>query len=427
MGTVTYNGTTILDSAHLTQFVKHETVSERLLTSLQLARGDGEVLIADRRGKKMVTLKGYLNASSRANLDAAIDTFTSLLSASQGTLLVDWNGTTRQYVATCTKHEFDRDFFNISAVPWTAEFTVLSGEGFDPSTTTPLSAHSLTTTADAYVSDSFTMSGSKPARPLITLTGNTFNSVNRGIEYMNVDTGERLVVTRADGGSFSANTVHALIDCNARTVSTNFSNSGSTVPVKFYGVFPTFKIGTNNVQVKVGGLVCVDYYTNVIVAGAPEITATNYYDAQSFTVPYTDGTFQGLLLDLSWSGSPGTLTVKIESDNNGNPSGTAIATLTTTIGAYTGAALYFSSPFSLNANTRYWIVISAASVDSSNYWLWWYNNQSGYPNGLMNDSGDGGSTWSTTANQNHLFQILYGGAPGTSTVLHTVTYTKTYL
>ena len=436
---IQFDSTEILTSAYIPQYVKHESAPERIITALQLAREDGSILISDKRGIKIITLKGTLVAASQAALDAAIDSFKELLSRKEKNLDISWNSSTRRYVANCTDHSFDRDHYNTNALPWTAEFTVLSGEGKDTSTTTALNAHSIS--VDTPIADSFTISGSKPAKPIITLNIDGVASGGKGVEYKNTDTGEKIQITRNKtwgGGSGK----QIVIDCLTRKVTDNIDNSSVAAEGIFYGVFPTFKIGTNNVQISQGKLVnqtSPDPDDLTKIATSYSTTASTTRLAQGFFVPYTDATFSAVTLALKKTGTPGTLTVRIETDNNGQPSGTLVdANATVNVAhsslstGYTYFTATFPSVFQLTANTKYWIVLQAvATLDGSNYYDWGVITNAAYlyPTGGAFTSSDSGTTYVSAGGGTETFgfRVLYGGTSPSSTILHTVVYTKTYL
>ena len=432
---IQFDSTEILTSAYIPQYVKHESAPERELTAVSIARQDGHILVADRRGVKVITLRGTLVAASQDALDAAIDTFKELFSRQEKNLDISWNASTRRYVATCTNHTFDRDHYNTNAVPWTAEFTVLSGEGKDTSTTTARNAFSMSITGSA--TDSFTMAGSKPAKPVITLDIDGASSGVQGIEYKNTDNGEKIQITRTGtwgGGSGK----DIIINCLTRKVTDNIAGS-SQVEGIFYGVFPSFKIGTNNIQITLGRLLAQgspDPDDLSKIATAYSLSDTAHRLAQSFSVPYTDSTFKALTLAIKKTGAPGLLTIRIETDNGGQPSGTLVdanatmvvneASITTSYQYYTAA---FTANFQLAANTKYWIVLkAAATVDGSNHWDWGAITDPlyFYPRGLSRNSTDSGTTYITNS-ETYGFRLLYGGSAPSSTILHTVVYTKTYL
>ena len=123
---IQFDSTELRNTTYIPRYVKHESATERELNILELARDNGSVLVSERRGIKRITLQGILTATSEAGLESAIDTFKELFSREQKNLDISWNGSTRRYVATCSVHTFDRDFFHLLFVPWTAEFIILT-------------------------------------------------------------------------------------------------------------------------------------------------------------------------------------------------------------------------------------------------------------------------------------------------------------
>jgi hypothetical protein len=139
---------------------------------------------------------------------------------------------------------------------------------------------------------------------------------------------------------------------------------------------------------------------------------------------------------LTKTGSPsGDPVFRIETDNNGSPSGTLVsanATWSIPRASITGTPTYFTAEasggaFTLQANTKYWLTMSATGVDGSNYFAW--QDAAGiYPKGIIKRSTDSGATYAAdVAGFQFAFQILFGGSGGTSSVKHSVTYTAAYL
>jgi hypothetical protein len=432
---VIFDSTTLTSATYMPRLMQHESVAERIVSSLPLAREDGEVLISERYGKKIIRVQGTLVGSSQADLESKIDTFTELFSRPEKNLDVDWNSGTRRYVATCLRHEFDRDHFHISIVPWSAEFVVLSGEGKDTAETTLLNEVVVATTTPG--TGSFTFAGSKPPKPRITLKGANFSSLIRGLEYLNTDTGEKIVVTRntASWGTDST----TIIDCAAKTVTSNAGVASQTAAT-FYGAFPQFRIGSNNVQISVGGIINqTTSDTNAVThcSSGYTLSSTNHKVAQSFMVPYTDDTFKGVTFVADKTGTPGDITWRIETDNNGIPSGTLVhANATGTVAAadVSGTRAYITdyaaNLFTLQANTVYWLVIkAAATLDGSNNYGIYATDYTDYVRGLaVRTLAAGDYSDNDLAGLTDLaFRIRYGGEPDTTSTKHSVHYTKTYL
>jgi hypothetical protein len=430
MTSVKYDGTELANATYVTGQVGHESAPSREVSSGRREDGDGEVFVSTRYGAKRIQLTGYLASDSAANLETAIDAFKELMGRVEKTLAITYAGGTRNYVATCESHAIDRGHFDIMAAPWTATFVVLSGEGKDTSATLALNEHSVTVTTPG--TDSFTLAGSKPPQPTITIKRSTAGATTRrGVEYMNTDTGERLIYTK--NAAWQAN-CSVVINCLERKVTSDVAVA-SQVEGDFYGVFPSFIVGTNNVKITLGGI--VNQKSTDVTAGESGNSSTDNSDnsdyAQSFRVPYPDATFQGVTLCLSKTGAPNNITVIVRADSGGKPKGSIVSTFTidkALVGAspayITG---YADAPFTLAANTTYWIEFYSSSLDGSNYYDFWAAPTNGYPGGKSLYSSDAGSTWGAASYDAFSFRLLFGGVGNDSaqTVKHSVSYKKTYL
>lgn len=114
--------------------------------------------------------------------------------------------------------------------------------------------------------------------------------------------------------------------------------------------------------------------------------------AQSFTIASTT-TVDTVKLWLKKVASPaGTMTLRIETDSAGSPSGTLVDAAATVNVAESGLstsygwiAFDFATNFSLTGSTTYWIVLSTSrSTDEFNYVQWGADNSSpSYSNGQM--------------------------------------------
>jgi hypothetical protein len=110
------------------------------------------------------------------------------------------------------------------------------------------------------------------------------------------------------------------------------------------------------------------------------ITAPTTYDklAQSFEVTGTTS-LASVDLYLKKIGSPtGTMTLRVETDSAGSPSGTlADANLTATLAesslstSYADATFTFGTPASISGSTTYWLVLSTdRTASATNYVVW---------------------------------------------------------
>ena len=371
--------------------------------------------------------------------DAAIDDFKELFSRPEKSLDISWDGGTRRYVATCSTHAFDRDHYHINGVPWTAEFIVSSGVGKDTGDTLALDENELTTDdgdveSDFIGEDSFDLEGSKAPQPVITLEMAAATSDMLGIEYENADTGERIIITRDADWDQAGKQI--IIDCANKRVTDNLSGT-EQVEGKFFGTFPRFKLGTNNVRIRSGGIINQRSSESTIPGGGGIpyiINGTSDRLALSFQVPYTDNTFGGVVLALAKNGTPSNnLVAQVCPDDGGEPDlGSPVATWTfapSDVPASPDFEYLISnptSPFTLAANTPYWMVIYSVGVDGSNYFYVAASASITYPRGHAMFSADGGSSW-TGAPEIPAFRLLMGGLSGETEIKHSVSYRKTYL
>lgn len=113
------------------------------------------------------------------------------------------------------------------------------------------------------------------------------------------------------------------------------------------------------------------------------------------------------------AGTPGDITVRIETNSTDKPSGTlADSNATTTIPAFTTDSygwitVEFPAAFSLNGSTTFHLVLKTAAAANDNNYTWAADGSSpGYTAGAMSVSTDGGSSWSAVSAADAYFRIL---------------------
>ncbi|MBK9272878.1 MAG: LamG domain-containing protein [Saprospiraceae bacterium] len=137
--------------------------------------------------------------------------------------------------------------------------------------------------------------------------------------------------------------------------------------------------------------------------------------AQAFTLD-ADTRVKGVEVYLKKNaGTPGDITVRIETDDTNAPSGTlADANLTGTISSfaetdYAWITLDFDSVSTANLSdsTKYWLVLKTDAASNDNNYAWGADTSSpGYDDGDAADSTDGGSGWSADSGKDMMFRIL---------------------
>lgn len=438
---IKFDNTELVGTTYTPRYAKHESSPDREIVTLPITRQNGSVKISSRYGEKVIVLEGVLTGTSAADLESKIDIFKELFSRQDKNLDIDWNAGTRRYVATCIKHNFDRDHFNILYVPWSAEFLIPLGIGTDTSATSLYDTASIT--ADTTTISPLTFAGSAQPKPVITIDMTTVGSA-QVVKIINNDTGQFINV---DGPFTNADQI--VIDCNALTVKKNGTS------IVFRGSLPQFYIGANSFSMTIIGSGSTLDQSQYVDDGSRSV---NYdygtgipFDAQSF-IPTESGYIDKMEMVLDKEGTPGgTVQFLIFSDDNNAPgtnisgSGYNIATSdVTTPNVYEVTWTSGTKPF-LVAGTRYWIVrnsSAATGTDASNYIGWYFSEDlADYPNGKAMVKPTSTGTWINGVANSQLSPArvvpgdyeftfaIYMGSGGASnhSVRLRISYTKTWL
>jgi len=422
MSSVKFDNQELVGTTYIPRFVKHESATDRELNIQPLARDDGSVFISDRRGTKVILVQGILTAATEALLDAAIDSFKEIFARQEKNLDIEWAGGTRRYVATCKNHNFDRDHFNLLYVPWTAEFVVSSGVGKDTTLTPEKHAQAINANPYSWTS---TFAGSAKPKPIVTIEVSTGFTKPRGILLENLTTGQKIIFVKSSAIA------------NGDTIVIDFENKKVTlegVEQPFYGVFPDMIIGDNSMRLTIGDI--LDQYTTEAGYTDEYLVHSDLYIAQQIVVANTDKSYKRLGIYMMKVGTPpNVMTVEIQTDNNGAPSGTKVDANATgsMVGGGSMAWVYidFATNIELKANTPYWIVCKTTLGDTSNYYkvAILQGALATYAKGNVDQSVDAGVTWTENEGENFVFKLYYGGnqeaAPGNATL--DVDYYKRYL
>jgi len=228
-----FDNTTISNTTYFLEYSKHQTAPERDLELVKLPNRSGEVLISNNFRSKRILLKGVIVGSSPADLQTKVDTFKELFSRQDKNLdITPDGGLKRRYVAICLSHMFDQESYNVTHIPWEAEFIVPSGEGKATS--------SITYSDDDITSSPHTdaigliLAGSKAPKPVIVITIDNETTMTK-LRFKNNTTDQYIEITRA-----FADAEVLTIDCD------NMTCQVGGVDVDFDGVFPEFDLGTNS-------------------------------------------------------------------------------------------------------------------------------------------------------------------------------------
>lgn len=147
-----------------------------------------------------------------------------------------------------------------------------------------------------------------------------------------------------------------------------------------------------------------------IVFGAADTTTNNNLVAESFVAGVTSCVGAQLYKDANTGAFTGTVTISLQADSAGSPSGVALATVTLSNAVYNALPIgafssIFASPFATVVGTTYWIVAQSSTADSANHPNLGTNSAGGYANGIVKrkNTTDG---WTTVATIDLYFKIL---------------------
>lgn len=235
-----FNGYALQNSSFVSQVIQHTQAPDRIIQVEPRARDDGGSVVSALYSQRVITITGKLFAATQAALDAKIDELKQNLSgvaSIEGTLDIDFNGTTRRYIATVQKLEIPEDFYNITFIPYTVEFLCSTPFGRDTASgivNFPGKTGQLNFTV--------TVSGTYASKPAFKLTVNSATSFNL-ISVINVTRNETINVSPT-AASFSPGDV-VVIDSSVKRVYVNGSG------LDYSGIFPQLNPGANNFTINI--------------------------------------------------------------------------------------------------------------------------------------------------------------------------------
>jgi hypothetical protein len=119
-----------------------------------------------------------------------------------------------------------------------------------------------------------------------------------------------------------------------------------------------------------------------------------------------------VVVSLKKSNSPtDNLTIEIQADSGGNPSGSALATSnvvdgSTLTGTYAATTFTFASPYTVNASTTYWLVLKRSTgSNGTNYYIAQYKKSASYSGGAVKINLNSGGWTTPTVAGDLYFQI----------------------
>lgn len=214
----------------ITNSIDHASLPDKTVNLFALANSNMSAISSINYPSKTINIAGFIKGSSAADLDSRIDAFKGYLLGTDKNLDINYNGSTRRYIATANTVSVTRDGGVLFAA-FSVEFVCTLPFGTETSDTTALSATGRTSSS---YSDNYTFLGNAPAQlPVFTITINSVTGgTNAFIQVGNSGTSQQIIVTR----TWSADDVLE-VDCYNKTVKVNGTD------VDFTGGFPEFAPG----------------------------------------------------------------------------------------------------------------------------------------------------------------------------------------
>lgn len=235
---VTFNGTSLQTANIFMKVIDHDSIPDKVVQSTKLARADGAKISDVRYAPKKIRLEGRVEGSSPADLESRLDSLRLLLSAQEKNLDIDYNGTTRRYVATVTGFIVKRSSGSVNFADFSVDLLATQAFGSDTGSTTLLNASALSASPSTKTL-SPAVGGSAPDQHLLVTV--TFSAITGGAgQYVKIEhpsTGQYIRVDRT-----WSNTDVLVVDGVNKTVTVNGS------PIDYSGNFPAFAPGDTSIK-----------------------------------------------------------------------------------------------------------------------------------------------------------------------------------
>lgn len=199
----------------------------------ELAEADGAKVVQQRYTSKTFTVEGRIQKTTRAELDAALDTFKLAMAQHSSPFDIDHGNSVRRYLASSQNVVLAR--VGETDATYSVEFFSPDGMGWDAESSTLIASTNIgVSTLDI----AFTVGGTYVAEPIIELTVNTITGgTAKTISLSNSLTLRGMQVTR----DWVAGDVLE-VDCLKKSVYVN------NIVTDFSGQIPSFEPGNGGVQ-----------------------------------------------------------------------------------------------------------------------------------------------------------------------------------
>lgn len=231
---MTFNGNEIENANYIVTDIDHYSIPKKDIDIFALSYANKSAITTVDYPSKMIKVTGYIRCDDTYSLGAYIDIYKSYLSAKDANLDIDFNSTTRRYIATANKVDIKRSLSRNYA---TVAVDFICPEPFGVETSsTSFGTEANWTAATKTFQDA--INGTAPIQyPIITITIDALTGTGDYIQISNNANGQEMLLY---GLGFAASDV-LVIDCFERTVTVN------GVAVDYLGAFLELTLGENDI------------------------------------------------------------------------------------------------------------------------------------------------------------------------------------
>ncbi len=235
---ISFDSNSLQTASILTADISHESLPAKSANMFALSHANKSVIPFVSYSDRTIKVSGKIIGSSIADLDSKLDTFRGYFRGTDKNLDIDYNGSTRRYIATVNGISIERPG-GLQYANFDIEFICTEPFGRNTSVTTPSSSFSPSAagrTSSAYT-DAHTFLGTAPYQlPVITITLTAVTGGTGFLSFGNSGNNQGITIT----GQTFVNGDVIEIDCANKTVKKN------GVAIDFLGAFPEFPPGAQS-------------------------------------------------------------------------------------------------------------------------------------------------------------------------------------
>lgn len=389
---------------------------------LKLTRRDGQKVIATSLEPRSIVLEGTLRENGSEALRIKLENFKRDVSGS-GFLDVTLDGdtTAKRYHVQVTNVIVTNKTAPLTHIPFSVNLTAYDppfGEGISD-----ISIYSVSNNSSDITQVTDFLGSAEPNLDL-QITVDTIGNLDV-IEIRNNTTATTLEVEPSAWGAGDILSYKSGED----------SLLLNGLPQDFTGVLPKFLPGDNEWEINYrSSSVVIDI--EQAVYNSDKFMFGDTWLAQSF-VPTGDITAFRTDLLISKTGSPTQISIEIQTDSSGEPSGTVVSGSAANLAGSavnvlpTYIKFNFPTPVALANATKYWIVVRATGAvsDISNGFYWKGSSANPYASQNASRSTDAGSNWVAASGFDHTFKLykqpLVASSIDTTTEIYNETFSTT--